>query len=111
VEPRAKVWLESGGKVVLGDFRARLLMLIDETGSLRAAAKELDIPYRRAWAKLREAEEHVGFQLVESTHGGAGGGGGSRLTPRAAKLVGRYQRLTRAIDRHLQAEFKLAFKT
>ena len=34
MEPHAKLWVEQDGKLVLSDYRVRLLALIDETGSL-----------------------------------------------------------------------------
>jgi molybdate transport repressor ModE-like protein len=108
---RTKVWIEHDGKIVLGDGRVQLLEEIDKTGSLREAARQLGMPYRRAWAKLRETETNFGAPLVESVHGGTGGGGESRLTDDAKRLVSQYQRLAQTMDRHLQAEFPRAFKS
>lgn len=43
MEPRAKLWVEQDGKLVLSDYRVRLLELIDETGSLAEAAGRLQL--------------------------------------------------------------------
>jgi molybdate transport system regulatory protein len=108
LELRSKVWLELGGKVVLSDWRVRLLEAIDETGSLANAAKALDVPYRTAWYKLREVEDRLGLRLLETQSGGADGGG-SRLTSDARELVARFRRasagLDEQLDRRLHAEF------
>ena len=60
MEPRAKVWVEKDGKLVLSDYRVRLLRLIDETGSLADAAKAMGLSYRRAWGKVKEIERNLG---------------------------------------------------
>lgn len=108
MEPRAKLWLEDGGKLVLSDYRVRLLLLIDETGSLAEAAAAMHLSYRRAWGKVREIEQNLGMKLVESAAGGAGGGG-SRLTADGRRLVELYQRFRAAMADDLDTEFRRAF--
>ena len=109
MEPRVKLWVEEDGKLVLSDYRVRLLALIDETGSLADAAAELRLSYRRAWGKVREIEQNLGTALVESAAGGAGGGG-SRLTPEGKRLVALYQRFQDAMRRDLAQEFEQTFR-
>jgi molybdate transport system regulatory protein len=108
MEPRAKFWVEHGGKLVLSDYRVRLLLLVDETGSLADAATAMQLSYRRAWGKIREIEQNLGVKLVESAAGGAGGGG-SRLTDDGRRLVAMYQRFHDAISHDLDQEFKETF--
>ena len=108
MEPRAKLWIEQEGRLVLSDYRVRLLRLIDETGSLSDAASALDLSYRRAWGKVREIEQNLGVRLVESAAGGAGGGG-SRLTPEGRRYVELYQRFHDAVTTDLAEEFRRAF--
>jgi molybdate transport repressor ModE-like protein len=52
-------------------------------------AGTLDLSYRRAWGKIREIEQNLGVELVQSAAGGTGGGG-SRLTPAGELLIERY---------------------
>ena len=108
MEPHAKLWVEQDGKLVLSDYRVRLLALIDETGSLADAASRLKLSYRRAWGKVREIEENLGAKLVVSEAGGAGGGG-SRLTDEGRRLVELYERFRTSIDRDLAEEFARIF--
>jgi len=108
VEPRAKLWVEKDGRLVLSDYRVRLLQHIDETGSLTEAAERMGLSYRRAWGKVREIEQNLGVRLVESSAGGAGGGG-SRLTARGRRLVELYQRFQRSVHEDLAREFSRAF--
>ncbi|MFN0096964.1 MAG: winged helix-turn-helix domain-containing protein [Dehalococcoidia bacterium] len=92
MEPRQKFWLErSDGRVVMSDYRLRLLEFVAETGSLAQAAARLELSYRRAWGKVRELEENLGYRVVDSVVGGPGGGH-TRLTPEGEALVAAYRR-------------------
>ncbi len=110
MEPRLKVWVEAGdGRLVLSDYRVRLLELIAEKGSLADGAAEMGLSYRRAWGKLKEIEQNLGVRLVESVAGGAGGGH-SRLTPEAKRLVASYNRFRHALAEHAAGDFAAAFR-
>jgi molybdate transport system regulatory protein len=65
---------------------ARLLALVEETSSLRAAAQSMDMAYSKAWSIVKNSERGLGFKLLASTTGGKGGGG-AQLTPEARKLM------------------------
>lgn len=89
--PGQKLWIERDGRVVMSDYRVRLLELVKETGSLAQAAAAMKLSYRRAWGKVKEIEENVGYALVESAVGGPGGGK-TELTPAGRELVEAYER-------------------
>ncbi|MBI5289015.1 MAG: LysR family transcriptional regulator [Chloroflexi bacterium] len=108
MEPRAKVWLEQDGKLVLSDYRVQLLRLIEESGSLSDAAQAMGLSYRRAWGKVKEIEHNLGVKLLESAAGGPGGGG-SRLTPEARRLVEQYDRFRKAAEADLEQDFRQTF--
>jgi molybdate transport system regulatory protein len=105
---RFNVWLETDGGVVLSPWRARLLDAIARAGSISAAAQELEIPYRRAWEKLREMEANYGQPLVETEIGGAHGGG-AHLTPAADELMQRFQRFENGLSDEIQDRYRRAF--
>src|SRR5205823_7309162 len=108
MQPRAKFWVEKDGKLVLSDYRVRLLELIEQTGSLADAAEEMHLSYRRAWGKVREIEQNLGVKLVESAAGGSGGGGSS-LTRDGRRLVELYERFRRSVDSDVLREFERTF--
>lgn len=108
MEPRSKLWIEKDGKIVLSDYRVRLLRLVDEAGSLAEAAQRMGLSYRRAWGKVKEIEENLGMALVESTAGGAKGGG-SRLTAEGRRLVERYEGYRSAVEEGMRREFGEVF--
>lgn len=101
---QAKLWIERDGRLLLSDYRVRLLEHIAETGSLSEAAQRMGLSYRRAWGKIRDIEHNVGRRLVVSEVGGAGGGG-SRLTAEAEDIVARYRRLRARLDSEMSAAF------
>ncbi|MBI2723586.1 MAG: LysR family transcriptional regulator [Chloroflexi bacterium] len=108
MEPRTKIWIERDGRIALSSYRARLLSLIDETGSLSEAANRMQISYRRAWGKLREIESNLGLRLVESVSGGPGGGG-SRLTDEGRRMLQAYENFRRAAEEATRREFRRFF--
>lgn len=89
---RSKVWLEVNGQPFLGDGRYRLLMAVERSGSINAAARELGLSYRKVWAQLQAMEASAPFPLLERRTGGKGGGA-TRLTPAIRELLESYNRL------------------
>ena len=81
---------DDNGEKFFGEGPCRLLNGIERTGSLRAAAKEMEMAYTKALRLVNRAEEVLGFTLTERTVGGKGGGG-SRLTPRAKEFIETYE--------------------
>lgn len=94
---RSKIWLEFHGQPFLGEGRYRLLAAVDRSGSINAAAKVLDISYRKAWAQLKTMEEHAPFPLLERRTGGKGGGE-TRLTPAALELLKNFKQLRQQVN-------------
>ena len=106
---RSKIWLEIDGEPVFGHGREKLLRLIRSTGSINAAAKEMGIPYRKAWTYLDTMEKRLGFPLVSRLKGGAGGGE-STLTPQAVALLEKFDLLQKGFNETVNRKFlKLEF--
>ncbi len=92
------VWLENtDGDGILGDGKFELIDCIDQLGSLKAAADKMNISYRKAWGMIKDAEEKLGFLLVEKRRGGQHGGS-SVLTPEGKKLIEAYKKLLVEFD-------------
>lgn len=68
---------------------AMLLMLIDETSSVRAAGQRMKLSYSSCWNLIHTLESQLNFPLIERTQGGAGGSQ-SRLTQRGRLLLERF---------------------
>ena len=108
MQPRYNLWLEIDGEVVLSLWRADLLRAIAATGSISAAAEELQIPYRTAWQKIHEMETRLGKKLVETQTGGQHGGG-ARLTPAAEEYLERFERFAQDMERFVVDSFDANF--
>ncbi len=101
---RSKIWLEVDGEPVFGRGRDELLRLIQKTGSINAAAKEMGVPYRKAWTYIDAMEKRLGFPLVNRLKGGAGGGE-SFLTPLAEALLQKFDLLQQGFNEMVNRKF------
>lgn len=86
-----------------------LLHDINECQSLRASAQNMKISYSKAWKIIHNAEQQLGFSLVESTTGGASGGG-SKLTDQAIRLLAAYDNMMEEIRQLQEVLFVKYFK-
>ncbi len=59
----------------IGPGKIRLLELIDETGSISAAGRRLDMSYRHAWILVEELNRCFREPVVTTQTGGRSGGG------------------------------------
>ena len=80
----------AGELVGIGPGKVALLEAMMRTGSITAAAKELDMSYRRAWTLVDELNRALAKPAVMSATGGQMGGG-SEVTPVGQKLVMLYR--------------------
>lgn len=87
----------SDGMAIMGEGRAELLELIDETGSLSEAAKGMGMSYRYAWGMIRKVSVAAGGPVVKSTRGGSHGGRTS-LTPLGKDLLDTFRRVEDALQ-------------
>lgn len=108
-----KLWLSSiTGEGIIEEERYQLLRKIHEHNSLRKAAEEMGISYRKAWGDIKKAEELIGYQLADRQRGGKDGGK-TVLTPKAIKLLEAYDALHTKMDDAVEKayeEFKKKIK-
>lgn len=95
--------LDDNGEKFFGEGPYRLLCLVEETGSLRAAAISMDMAYTKALKMIKRAEEVLGFSLTDRTTGGASGGG-SHLTENGKEWLRKYEEYRNAC---IEADKKL----
>ncbi len=89
----ARFWLigpDKGNWIGIG--RVRLLQAIDETGSIRQAAKRLGMSYKRAWSLVQAMNMLGPYPMVERATGGKKGGG-AFLTEYGRQTLMLYARL------------------
>lgn len=86
------VEVPGGGKAMLGPGKVELLEKIDETGSISAAGRSMGMSYKRAWMLVETMNAMFAEPLVESSRGGAEGGGAA-LTEAGRKVAELYRML------------------
>jgi len=108
---RLTIRIDLSEDTAFGPGKARLLELINDTGSIRRAAAAMGMSYRHAWLLLQDIETVIGAPPLETRTGGAKGGGAS-LTKRGRAVLERYRaielRAARAVASELQALTRLA---
>jgi molybdate transport repressor ModE-like protein len=113
-----KIWLEFNNefpKNILGSGWANLLEKIyhkvgEHRKSLTQAAKECGYSYKYAWNILKRIETRTGFSPVETTKGGAGGGGSVELNEWGIYLLTTYKILVKeleSIEKRLEKTLKI----
>jgi molybdenum ABC transporter molybdate-binding protein len=70
-----RLWVERAGRAILGPGRLELLEGIARSGSIREAARQMGMSYRRAWLLVQGVNEAAGEPLVVAATGGHHGGG------------------------------------
>jgi len=73
--PKLRLRLHFSPDGMLGPGKAELLERITRTGSIAAAGREMGMSYKRAWQLVDTMNAMFRAPLVESTRGGAKGGG------------------------------------
>ena len=102
--PKMKLWIVFADQVQLGYGRAELLWTIDELGSIRKAAAQFGMSYRRVWGYLQELESAAGFRFLERRVGGWGHGGAS-LTPQGRAFLAQYEAWREQVEALVRQSF------
>ncbi len=89
LKPVLEVSVYLDGRKVMDELTGEILLKVKETGSILSAAKELGIPYSRAWRRLASLERELGGKVIRSVKGGKGGGGAT-LTELGKELLNAY---------------------
>ncbi|MGM0633474.1 MAG: winged helix-turn-helix domain-containing protein [Pseudomonadota bacterium] len=104
-EIQCRVRLKSGDDIALGPGKVQLLRAIGETGSISAAARSMNMSYRRAWMLVETMNRSFRTPLVSTTTGGRSGGGAA-VTAEGEKALQAYEAMMKEVDsvaeRHLR---------
>jgi molybdate transport system regulatory protein len=105
LRPRIKVWLVAGEEFLMGPRYVRLLEEIEHHGSIREACGAIGLSYRTCLNRLRQMERVLGTRVVETTRGGAAGGG-ARVTPEAMEIIALYRGWRLEVERLSEEAFR-----
>jgi molybdate transport system regulatory protein len=81
-----------GKGLMLGPGKVDLLEAIARKGSISAAAREMDMSYRRAWLLVEAMNQMFARPLVVAAPGGARGGG-AQVTEFGLEVAAAYRRI------------------
>lgn len=98
---QVRLRLMLGEDIALGPGKADLLEAIQGAGSISAAAKRLDMSYRRAWLLVETMNRCFAQPLVSSATGGKGGGG-AVVTEEGQRLLAAYRRMEGEVQHLVQ---------
>lgn len=90
VRARFRFRIYNGSVVAIGPGKVDLLEAIAETGSISAAARSMNMSYRRAWSLVETLNQSLREPAVITATGGTHGGG-ARLSEVGAEIVRRYR--------------------
>ena len=92
-----------------GPGKAALLTALNESGSIRAAAKTLDMSYPRALKLIEQMNASFAAPLVATQHGGADGGG-TRVTELGQEVLRLYAEICSASETASADKFQTLLK-
>ena len=87
---RITLRIDLDGAGSIGPGKVRLLELIEEHGSIRAAGSQLKMSYARAWSLVQELTAIFGAPVVNAAPGGKSGGGAT-LTTLGRQVIAAYR--------------------
>jgi molybdate transport system regulatory protein len=90
-------YLTIAAQTRIGHGKVRLLEAVATAGSISAAARSLDMTYRRAWELIDHMNKAFGRPLVS---GHAGSSGGAELTALGRDVITRYRAIEADVPRH-----------
>ncbi|MBT8268544.1 MAG: LysR family transcriptional regulator, partial [Bacteroidia bacterium] len=82
-----------------------LLKAVGEHGSISAAAKSLNMSYKKAWSLLDAVNARAKHPVITSNIGGAGGGG-AQLTDYGMQLIETFDQINQNCWKFLDKEIK-----
>ncbi|MCE4546209.1 MULTISPECIES: winged helix-turn-helix domain-containing protein [unclassified Caballeronia] len=89
-EVRFRMRVTKGETIAIGPGKVSLLEAVRRHGSISAAARSLDMSYRRAWLLIDELNRALESPATISEQGGQSGGG-CVLTPVGERIVQLYR--------------------
>ena len=94
---RLTLRIDFDGDRQIGPGKIRLLELIEASGSISAAGRQMGMSYRRAWLLVDALNRCFREPLVAAQVGGVKGGGAS-LTPFGRAVVEHYRAIEKAAE-------------
>jgi molybdate transport system regulatory protein len=101
---KTRIRILLGSAFAIGPGKADLLQAIEQTGSISAAARSMDMSYRRAWLLIDTMNQCFRKPVVDTATGGKGGGG-AQITPFGRQVLRRYREIETAAETSIARRF------
>ena len=106
---KAAIKVEFANDLKLGRGKVRLLELVGDTGSISAAARKMNMSYRRAWLLMDELNHMFGRDVIETAAGGSGGGG-AKVTEFGSRVISVFRALENDANALVQTRIETLLK-
>lgn len=100
---KIKIQITNNNQIAFGPGKAQLLEAIDRFGSISAAAKSMNMSYKRAWDLVAVMNTSFKSPLVTTAVGGSQGGH-TALTETGHQVLQAYNTAANNADQFIQAE-------
>jgi molybdate transport system regulatory protein len=91
--------------IAMGPGKADLLRAIDQTGSISAAARQMEMSYRRAWLLVDTMNQAFKSPVVVTLTGGKAGGGAA-VTRFGKEVLQRYSEMEKIASASVAKEIR-----
>lgn len=105
---KSRIWIDGKQGTFLAEGRIALLKEIIVSGSISAAAKQMNMSYKKAWEMINTMNKSAEQPLVVRISGGAGGGG-TRVTDEGLKMIQLFEKLNKKCQVYLDKELEKIF--
>ena len=92
-------------ELVVGPGIARLMELVDRTGSISESCRVMNMAYSKAWKLIKRSEAAAGCELFSGSRGGRNGGR-TRLTAEGERLLLKYRDMENKLKELMLSEFE-----
>ena len=103
---KGRIWIEINDETFIGEGKALLLKKTAELGSLRKAASEMNMSYRKAWYSINHMNRAAGEPVITLKHGGRKGGI-AEITPFGKKVLEEFDKLDKEFHKFLDRRSRL----
>jgi molybdate transport system regulatory protein len=109
IDAKFRLRIKKDSTIAVGPGKISLLEAVIETGSITAAAKKLEMSYRRAWLLIDEMNRCMKKPLIDTASGGKHGGG-TTVTSSGLELIKRYRSIEREAAKATAKEIRAISK-
>jgi len=89
---KGRIWIEINDETFIGEGKAFLLKRTAELGSLRKAATDMNISYRKAWYSINHMNKAAEKPVIILKHGGKQGGI-AEITDFGREILDRFEKI------------------